>query len=145
MDPATMWESLAPGKDSINVNEVQFPPQMQMFADRLRQRMAEYLQTKGVTNGVMTKAQYMEYSEESRQRFSKGGFNKKGGGPSPTTPGAAPGGTTPTPVDPKVEAAKIEDEARASFDKLDRNKDGVIDREEARRPSGRWRISIAGT
>jgi Ca2+-binding EF-hand superfamily protein len=120
-DPSAFWDQLAQGKDSINVNDVQFPPQMAMFADRIRQRYSEFLQQKGVTDGVMTKALYTEMSDQAQQRM--GGKGRQQGD-------ASGGGAAP--ADPKAEAAKLEDDARRMFGWLDRNKDNVIDREEAR-------------
>jgi Ca2+-binding EF-hand superfamily protein len=136
MDPTAFWDQIAQGKDSVNVNEVQFPPQMAFFADRIRERWSNFLQTKGVTNGIMTKELYLEQSEQARARFGGGKFGPPGGGA---------GGAG----DSKEDAAKQDDEARRMFAFLDRNKDGVIDREEASqsrtlRDFDRWDLNKDG-
>jgi Ca2+-binding EF-hand superfamily protein len=144
-DPTAFWDQVAQGKDSINVNDVQFPPQMSFFADRIRERWSNFLQTKGITNGIMTKELYLESSEQARRdmqaRFGGGKFGPPGGGM------GGPGGGTS--ADPKAEAARIDDEARRTFAFLDRNKDGVIDREEASqsralRDFDRWDLNKDG-
>jgi len=129
MDPNTMWEQISQGKDSINVNDVQFPPEMERFGGFMRQRWSEFLQQKGITNGIMTKELYLEQSEQARQMRGAGG--KGGGKGGPPGKGGSPDGKGASTADPKEEDAKIEEEARQRFTSLDVNKDGVIDREEA--------------
>jgi Ca2+-binding EF-hand superfamily protein len=132
-DPNAFWDQLAQGKDSININEVQFPPQMAFFADRMRQGWADFLQKKGITNGIMTKELFLAQREEAKLAWQGGGKGNKGmkmrGMPQGGASGAAPGSP---PADPKEEDAKLEEEARRWFTALDKNKDGVLDREEAR-------------
>jgi Ca2+-binding EF-hand superfamily protein len=131
-DPSAFWDQIAQGKDSVKVNEVQFPPQMQFFAERIRQGWSDFLQKKGITNGIMTKELYLEQSEERRRAWGGGGMGGKGKGWQKGGDKSASPPSPETPRDPKEEDAKIEEEGRRFFTMLDRNKDNVIDKEEAR-------------
>ena len=130
MDPNAFWDQISGGKESFNINDP-LPGQMERMGQFMRPRWDEFLKRKGVNNGVMTKDLYLEMSAELRQ-------NMGGGKRAPAAPGGAPGANPAAnpdspPGDPKEEDIKIEEEARRFFPMLDRNKDGVLDRDEARR------------
>ncbi len=91
-DPSAFWDQIAPGKDSIDVNNIEFPPQMQGFSTFIRQRYSDFLQTKGVTDGIMTRAMFDEMNEGFRQRMAQGGFGGGFGGPGGGFGGKGKGG-----------------------------------------------------
>jgi len=124
-DPETIFKQYSGGKDVIIVSEVQVPERMSRFmsTEQLREGMNTFLQKKGVTNGQMTFALYQEYSDQRRkemmEKWAKGGFGSKMGGPT---------GTTPTPGTPTAAASPAEQEAQASemFKRLDVNNDNAL-------------------
>jgi len=138
-DPEEFWKQISGGRDSFNIKEAQFPPQMAFFKDRIIERWDKQLKDRGITNGVMTKAIYDEMNAEMRQRMQRGGFGAFGGPPggplggTPSAPPASPpGGTPPAPSsNPASEDSRLEEEARRFFAFLDRNRDGFLDKEEA--------------
>jgi hypothetical protein len=96
-----VWNLFAKGKDSIDVNAMQFPEGMQFLGDRMRQSWSDFLQKKGITNGVMTRELYLEHARDGPRALLGGvGGRPKGGsqgGPPP-----------PRPEDPKEPAPRIE-------------------------------------
>jgi Ca2+-binding EF-hand superfamily protein len=92
----------------------------------MREGWSTFLQSKGITDGIMTRALFDEYQQDFRAKMqANGGFWSKG----PKGPGGDPNAPK---VDPKVEDAQINDEGKQLFTRLDLNKDGFLDREEAR-------------
>jgi hypothetical protein len=67
IDPSVFWDEIAQGKDSIDVRDLQLPESLEPFADHLRQRWGEFLQTRGIDNGVMTRELYLEFVQNDRQ------------------------------------------------------------------------------
>jgi len=126
-----MFAMLAGGKETFTVSAVEIPQMMQRFepAEKTKENMMTFLQKKGVTDGVMTKALYSEYSEErmTEMRAKWAQKNKDGaipGGipsPAPAVPGA------PTPAQP---SADPDAQARDAFKRLDTNNDGALSVEE---------------
>ena len=120
-DPANIFTLLSGGKDSFDVKTVQ----LQSWGrgptpEEQKDAMLVFLQTKGVTNGVMTKDLYVEHfqqrmTEMRAQREAKG---KQDGG-TPPAPGASPA----APQD-------VEAEARAQFAMHDTDKNGSLSVEE---------------
>jgi Ca2+-binding EF-hand superfamily protein len=139
---------IAQGKDSFNVNDVQLNPRM----EAMRERWVNFLQTKGITDGIMNKALFDEMSQSAMQQRmaggggmgggfgggfgggAPGGFGGPGGGKGRTRTFQPGGQDGASQADPKEEDAKIDEEARLAFARMDQNKDGYLDREEA----GRW-------
>jgi hypothetical protein len=102
-----VWNLLAGGKDSINVNTMDFPPAIQLYGDRMRQGWSNFLQKKGITDGVMTRELYLEFTGHAPLTYFKG--------PSVLPPGLLP---VPRPQasapgeNPNEENARVEDEGR---------------------------------
>jgi Ca2+-binding EF-hand superfamily protein len=135
-DPDAFWNSISQGKETIDINNIQLPGRMAMMGDMFRERWKTFLESKGINDGIMTKALFDEYQEDARakmqQAFGKGVFGKGGMGKG--------GGDASAPaVDPKAEDARIDAEAKMRFAMLDQNKDNFIDREEARFARGTLR------
>jgi Ca2+-binding EF-hand superfamily protein len=140
MDPNAMFDRYSGGADTFDVNQVTVPEMMQRWmgtTEQLREQMTTFLQKKGITNGRFPRNLFAEYQDESRQqmreRFQQ--MRANGGMPGgPPGPGGPGGSTAPSsPADLAAEDTRIEEEARRFFPSMDRNGDGVIDREEARR------------
>jgi hypothetical protein len=136
MDPNAIFNMYSAGKDTIDVNNLKVPEFMQRFqsGDQIKQAMQAFLQKKGVTNGQMTREQYLQYNEERRQEMMSrwGGMRGSKGGATPPAPGtaAAPSAGSTAPSAP-AGSPEIDAEARRQFDILDINKDGSLDRTEA--------------
>jgi hypothetical protein len=62
-----LWNLLSSGKDSINVSEVVFPPALAPLEAHLKEEMLSFLQSKGITNGIMTRELYLLHREEKEQ------------------------------------------------------------------------------
>jgi hypothetical protein len=98
MDPNMMFNFMARGKDYLVIAEV--------TRTRDKDAMTEYAQRKGISNGRLTREQFADYWQDRMAN------RRNRGGPAGGSPGApAPGG---------------EDPAKASFDRLDANKDQVL-------------------
>ncbi|MFL5243681.1 MAG: hypothetical protein ACJ8FY_16385 [Gemmataceae bacterium] len=115
MDPSAMWDRMAKGKDSVTRADLsdQFS---QMIFDRT-------VQAAGITNGVLTKQQYLEQAQAFMQRMGRGS-NRGGRGGMP--PGGMPGQTP----DQRRQPGSGGDPAEAQFRKLDINGDGVLNTDE---------------
>jgi hypothetical protein len=111
MDPNAMFNMYSGGKDEIVVSEVQVPEFMQRWvtADDLKERMNNFLKSKGVTDGRMTRELFTQYSEEQRRemmaRFQGmrggGGGGRRGGGAAPSgdSPSSPGSGSADSPSD----------------------------------------------
>jgi hypothetical protein len=97
-DPNFQFNRYANGKDYIVIAEV--------TSERTKTAMTEYAQSKGITNGRLTREQFADYMQ---QRMASRGGNR--GAPSGSSASPSPG---------------ADDAAKASFDRLDTNKDGVL-------------------
>jgi hypothetical protein len=138
MDPNQFFNTLSGGKDVLVVEEAKFPEQMAAFAPRIKQAMQEYMQRKGITNGQLTREQYLDYAEEFRQRMFRGGGRRGGGasGGSPPSSGSSGSGASSGGDD-------LEAKAREKFKEQDKNGDGVLTADEVtsgrlRREFDRW-------
>ncbi|MFM7152268.1 MAG: EF-hand domain-containing protein, partial [Gemmataceae bacterium] len=107
------FSALSGGRDSFSVDSVEIPKDQQGWesADRQKEQMREFLKSKGVSDGVMTKELYTEFREgrfrQMRERMEKG--------------------------DNRSQAEKdkeIEDRSRDMFKTLDGNNDGSLTKEE---------------
>jgi len=95
------------GKPTIVIAEMQPSP----FDPQSQQRMTEFAQKKGITNGQLTKEQFTEYMQEQMTRIRA--MMPGGGGPAPA----------PAPT--------IDENAlRNEFRELDKNRDGVLSGDE---------------
>jgi Ca2+-binding EF-hand superfamily protein len=101
-DPSWMFNRYANGKDYIVIAEV--------TSERTKTALTEYAQRKGISNGRLTREQFADYMQERMaSRMNNRGAPPGSSSASPST--AAPGGDDP---------------AKASFDRLDSNRDGVL-------------------
>ncbi len=121
-DPEQLWIMISGGKDVINRSDIS-DPRMQGMFDSFAQRM-------GITNGQLTKQQFMAISQQRGTGpggGSPGGFAGpgQGGGPGGMPPNLPPGqqggaGGPPT----------LDQRAEASFRRHDLNGDGVLNFDE---------------
>jgi Ca2+-binding EF-hand superfamily protein len=141
MDPNSSFGRYSNGKDFIVIAEAQsrtFP--------EVRQWMESYAQRNGITNGMLTREQFVGFFNEvlmpSFQARMQGmgqqgpsgpggpGNFTKGGPGGPGAPQGGPGGWQGGQQGPSFD----EDRARRRFHDLDKNGDGVIDYQEASDP-----------
>jgi Ca2+-binding EF-hand superfamily protein len=148
-DPNQTWERMAGGKDSITRADVA-DQRMQFVFDMT-------VRSQGITNGVLTKQQFIDASQKFMQQMAAGGMRGFGGGGgrnrgrgqmspggmpggipamSPTGPNAIPGGGDPTEAmfrkmdqngDGFLNSDEMPEDLRASLAQWDANKDGMID------------------
>lgn len=126
-DPKAMAEGmfvmLSGGNETFNVKTVEIPAMMarREAPEAVKERLMTFLQKKGVSDGTMTKANYVEFFEERmtemRARREK---EKQEGAPSP---GAAPAPPAPPPSDPDAQG-------REAFKRLDTDGNGSLSVEE---------------
>jgi Ca2+-binding EF-hand superfamily protein len=112
-DPSQFWNFIAPGKEVLNRSEITDPRMQRMF-DGMAQRL-------GVTNGQITKQQFIEMSQ---QRMA--GRNQGGG----AGPGAAPAVAPPGQGGPGAPGGGGDDWIVAMFRKLDANSDNYLNDDE---------------
>jgi len=104
------FEALAKGADSFNVDTVEITGMM-LFAgsaERQKEQMKKFLQSKGISTGMMTRDLYTEYSENRTKEFREKG-------------------------DTRTEEEKKKDEEarnRDFFKSLDKDNDGALSKEE---------------
>jgi hypothetical protein len=125
MNPDFMFMLMSGGNETFEVSKVQLKDRPGSTAEQQRERMLTFLQKKGVTNGVMTKAIFAEYSEERMAEWRKRETEKQQGG----TP-SAPGTTPPTPGTPAAPAQDPDAQGKAAFSSLDLDKNGSLNGEE---------------
>lgn len=86
MDPAAFFNMYSGGADTFEVAKAQIPEFLTRFepAEKTKERMMAFLQKKGVTNGVMTRDLFSEYTQESfremGRRRAEQNFQKMSGG-----------------------------------------------------------------
>jgi len=124
LDPAERWNQMTRGKDVWVRTEVSDPMQQRIF-----DFMARSL---NITNGQITRQQYMDWSEQMRQRFQGGGFGRGPGGP-----GGAPQGGSGAQGGPGAQGGQAgrggfnpDAMAEVMFRNLDRNGDGFLNNDE---------------
>jgi Ca2+-binding EF-hand superfamily protein len=140
-DPAERWNQMTGGKD-VWVRSQITDQRQQFFFDMMARGL-------NVTNGQITRDQYMQWSQQMRQRFQNGGFGRGnfGNGPGGPQQGGGPGGAQAGPgggfnpdamaeilfrrFDKNGDGLLNYDEMppalQAERDKWDKNKDGMID------------------
>jgi Ca2+-binding EF-hand superfamily protein len=130
-DPTQMWDRMVgAGKDVWLRSDAQNGPGGTFFFDRIAQ-------DQNITNGQITKQQFMNYMEQMRARFGQG-KGPPGGGPSQQVT------TAPTPD----QTAQWDRDAEADFRQRDQNGDGKLNEDEMPRPLrgqlDRWDINKDG-
>src|SRR5262249_45037237 len=72
-DPSMMFNMFSKGAETFDVSKVEIPEFMTRWepAEKQKERMMTFLQKKGVTNGVMTRQLYTEFSEERMREMGK--------------------------------------------------------------------------
>src|SRR5439155_26941479 len=123
MDPAERWNQLTGGKDVWSRTDITDSRQEGMF-----DFMARSL---NVTNGQITRQQYMDWAEQMRQRFQQGSLGRGNGG---NGRGAGPGGG-PTggqqPAEPGAPGGFNADAmVEMMFRRYDKNGDGYLNSDE---------------
>jgi Ca2+-binding EF-hand superfamily protein len=121
-DPNQMFNMFSKGKEVINRNDL--PPPLQPMFDRFAPQM-------GITNGQITRQQFLQANEQMRSRMQQ-----MGGG------GGGPGSMSPEQFDRFAEgrfrradqnndgllsANEMPENLRSVWEKFDLNKDGAID------------------
>lgn len=125
LDPAERWNQMTGGKDVWARAEVADPNQQRIF-----DWMARSL---NITNGQITRQQFIDGSAQMRQRFQQGGFGRGGGiGGGPGGPGGAPQGGAAGPGGAQGGAGVFNPDAMVEimFRRYDRNGDGVLNNDE---------------
>jgi Ca2+-binding EF-hand superfamily protein len=117
-DPAQMWERMAgAGKDVWLRADAQNSPGGTFFFDRIAQ-------DQNITNGQITKQQFLNFMEQMRARFGQG---KGPGGGGPGQPVVI---TAPT----ADQTAQWDKDAEDQFRRADQNGDGKLNEDEMPRP-----------
>jgi Ca2+-binding EF-hand superfamily protein len=115
-DPSFLFNRYANGKDYIVIAEV--------TRARDKDAMTEYAQRKGITNGRLTREQFNDYWQDRMA-------SRRGNRGAPSASASA-----------SPSAAAGDDPAKASFDRLDANKDGLLTDNEIpsalRSDMGKW-------
>lgn len=127
MDPDSIFDKYAKGKEVITVSEVEVDGWMAKMlpSEKVREWMSSYLQEKGVTNGQMTREQYRDYSTWSRPKMMEHfqNSNNMKTVPKPSDDSSNKDSSAPSNED-------IDGRARDMFKRLDKNSDGVLTAEE---------------
>jgi Ca2+-binding EF-hand superfamily protein len=71
-NPDDIFNRMSNGADSFDVNTVELRQRGEETVEQQREKMNAYLQTKGVTNGKMTKELYREFFEGRMRELSRG-------------------------------------------------------------------------
>lgn len=137
-DPAQRWDQMTGGKDVWVRTEITDQRQ-QFFFDMIARGL-------NVSDGKITRQQYMDWSEQMRQRFQAGGFGRGPGGPSGPAggaqggagPGGGPGGNPDAFAEVRFRQLdkngdgylnydEMPDNLKAEWQKWDTDKNGLID------------------
>jgi Ca2+-binding EF-hand superfamily protein len=156
-DPNMIFNFMSGGKDYIVIDEVPANPR----DPSARERMAEFAQRQGITNGRLTREQFASYMQERMAQFRGGRGGSRPPGPPPGGPGApggappgaapgAPSGTPPASAPGGAPGAPAGDDAiREEFRRLDRNNDNALSTDEMpdalRAELNRWDTNRNGT
>jgi hypothetical protein len=95
-DPGMIFDFMAKGKEAVSVSDIPVSP----WDPQARDRMADWLKKKGVTNGQMTRAHFAQYwqdSEPERNEMRAKMREMWGGGKKGPPPGSASPGDTSSP------------------------------------------------
>jgi len=137
MNTDFFFTMMSGGNETFEVSKVQLKDRPGSTAEQQRERMLTFLQKKGVTNGVMTKAIFAEYSEERMTEWRAKMEKEKLGGGAPPAPG-----TPPAPAPVQVQLQDQDAQGKAAFETLDLDRNGSLSAEEmqaaARRGSRIW-------
>jgi EF hand len=143
MDPNSVFDKYAKGQPYVLINDLW----------RGKEFALQFAREKGITNGQLTRAQFIEFQEQLNAKFFAApgmGKGPGGGGPrkSNTDPGTQTANTTPAPApnpdfvnsladvdfrrldtnaDGKLNMDEMPDRLKNSLAKWDKNKDGLID------------------
>lgn len=71
-NPDDIFNRISGGADSFDVNTIELRQRGEETIEQQREKMNAYLQTKGVTNGKMTKELYKEFFEGRMREMSRG-------------------------------------------------------------------------
>jgi Ca2+-binding EF-hand superfamily protein len=111
-DPAVLFDLAAKGKPVIVISEM---------AVGTKERMEEYASEKGITNGQITREQFLDYFDHMRAKRATAG-----GAQTITIPGAGPPGGLP----PGATTEMLTLFADADFKRFDENGDGKLNQDE---------------
>jgi hypothetical protein len=98
-DPGMRFDAVANGRTSVPLNEIPVSQRDPNGAERLQQWAAQ----NGITNGQITRDQYVSYVQQRIAEFRANGGGRGGpgggppGGPPPAASPAVPGGSAPVP------------------------------------------------
>jgi hypothetical protein len=97
-DPGMFFDQIANGRPAISINEMPVSPRDPNGRERVQQWAAQ----QGISNGQLTRDQFVRYMEERRAQFRANG-GPGGGGfrgvPAPAAPSAPNATPAPAPVD----------------------------------------------
>lgn len=112
-DPSKMFDFMSGGKDVVTKDTLPFP--------QLAKRFDELVEKMGITNGQITRQQYMAYVEQTKNGGAPAG--PSGGAPDGSSRGGPRGGMGGTAED-------SDRAAEAWFRQLDKNGDGLLNYDE---------------
>jgi hypothetical protein len=99
MDPNMLFNMMAPNSDFLT--ETQYLANPFVSRDpKAKDRIEEFMQRKGITNGGLTREQFAEYVQERMtQRQAERAAARGENGQNPTDPNAPPGAASDAPAD----------------------------------------------
>jgi len=126
-DPGAIFDRMSGGKDVLVRTDITNPWQQQSF-DAIARSL-------GITNGQLTRQQYIDGSQQLRQQWAGGGGGQRGGrGQAGGGPGGNPDALAETMFkrldkngDGFLSYDEMTDELKAERDKWDTDKNGLID------------------
>jgi Ca2+-binding EF-hand superfamily protein len=127
MDAGQIFDRIANGRPSIPISEIKFG----------RTQVAQYAQDKGITNGMLTRQQFIEF--QNQMMSARAQFPPPGGGMMRPFPGG-PGGPSVTIMQGPSGADVINQLSDAEFRRKDTNGDGKLNDSEM---SGFLRSNLA--
>jgi hypothetical protein len=113
MDPNALFDRYASGRPFFMISETK----------SLRDGLTQYAQEKGITNGQITRDQFLDYA---KTKLNAGGGGMKFGGPGATPMPGSPG----SPGAPQMTTEIIHQMADSEFKRRDRNDDGKLNADE---------------
>jgi Ca2+-binding EF-hand superfamily protein len=113
-----LFDRFANGRPSIAISEIPFPP--------LRQRIEEYAKENGITNGQITRDQFMAAMQKTATMRAPGAGAPGGQGPGGGGPGFPGGGRRGGPRFPLGGPEMLMRVAQGSFQRMDLNHDNFL-------------------